>query len=670
MEIKHLAVSNFRQYYGTQEIDFSTDPENNVTVVNGANGAGKSTLLNAFLWLFYNEINLAQPDRLASERKLAEIEPTDTVRVSVTLKFDHEDRQYEARRWAEYRKQSQSDLDGKLVDNDVEVRFIDSTGASKTESNPNNALTHIMPERLRELFFFHGETIDELTANDGQEKIQEAIRNIMGLKILDRSIRHLNSVEKRFEKEMKKHVNEDLSDLLDRKQRVQDDIGDAKAELDEKKDNRLAVNRELKSVEDRLTELEESLDLQEERSDLKEERQELRDEIEDINAAIKAEISEKAYLVFGLPAIEETAKMLQEKRKKGEIPSEIKRTFVEDLLDLEECICGRPLEDGSEAREEVHSWKERAGSSDLEQVAMRLATRLSEHADHHDDLFEKIQSELEKRSERGDRIEEINGRLDDISTQLSDTDKEDISALEERRIELRTEASGLGEEIGGVKERISNLNDRLDTIKDEISEARKDNEKAELADRRRYVAGHVRDHIQGLFDDYQHEVREEVNERVNDIFRDIIAKDYYAQIDDDYSLRILKDVDEQEAVSVAKSTGERQVASLSFIATLVSLAKERYESDSDSIYFTGGIYPVIMDSPFGYLDPVYQQKVSKTMPQMAGQVVVLVTQAQYSDEVKREMDHIAGKKYELVYHDPAEDPDARYEYTEIREVEV
>jgi len=72
-----------------------------------------------------------------------------------------------------------------------------------------------MPERLREIFFFDGETIDELSAIGGQEKIQTAIQNIMGLTILERGKRHLEAVRKRFEEEVSKHGSDELSELYE-----------------------------------------------------------------------------------------------------------------------------------------------------------------------------------------------------------------------------------------------------------------------------------------------------------------------------------------------------------------------------------------------------------------------------------------------------------------------
>ncbi len=55
MLIRKLILHNFRQYIGTQEIEFSTEREKNVTVLIGVNTSGKTTLIRAFEWILYNK---------------------------------------------------------------------------------------------------------------------------------------------------------------------------------------------------------------------------------------------------------------------------------------------------------------------------------------------------------------------------------------------------------------------------------------------------------------------------------------------------------------------------------------------------------------------------------------------------------------------------------------
>jgi DNA sulfur modification protein DndD len=664
MELHRLGIQNFRQFYGKQEIEFSTDADQNVTVIHGANGSGKTTLLNAFIWLFYEDLVLPQPRQIATERAMAEAEPNSTVTVSVTLEFGHEDYQYEATRKKEFRKHGADDLTGTEVVDDISLEFTDEQGNRKIRNNPENSLKQIMPERLRDIFFFDGETIDELSALGGQERIQNAIRKIMGLEILERGIRHLDTARERFERELQTHGSKELSDLVDRKQELQDKQERKNEELEEIQKSKQLTKDEIEDVDERLSELEGSQKLQEERERLQDELESVEDRISDINRDIADVISESGYLPFATPALERTAEMLRDKRQKGEIPSEIKTHFVDDLLDMEECICGRPLEPGSDAYHSVSGWRQRAGSSNLEEVAMNIAGRLSEMGESEEALYDDIEDHLDRRQSHTDRKQEINERLDEISSQLADEDTEDIAKLEQRRNTLNDELTQYDQEIGRLKGDIDDLEEEIEELQDDIDDAKEENKKADLARRRAQTAAYLRDRIESLFSQYQDEVRQNVNGRVNDIFTDIIEPDYYAQITEDYKLKILKNVDGQKGVEVAKSTGERQVASLSFIATLVSLAKERYESDEDATYFTGGIYPMIMDSPFGSLDPTYQQKVSRMLPEMAHQVTVMVTQSQWSEEVAGEMEKVAGKHYHLEYYD-SDDPGVAHEHTKI-----
>ncbi|MDS0284045.1 AAA family ATPase [Haloarcula onubensis] len=665
MELEKLTLHNFRQFYGEQELVFSGDTEKNVTVIHGSNGSGKTTVLNSFLWLFYGDVKLPKPDQIASERAMAEAGLQGTVEVEVQLEFSHDGTEYTAKRSKTVRRNGENDFAGTEVTSDLHLEFLDETGNRKVRGNAEDSLRQIMPERLREIFFFDGETIDELSEIGGQEKIQTAIQNIMGLTILERAKRHLESVRKGFEEEVSRHGSEELSELYQKRTDLEDRIDALSDDLSDAKDSKEKTKSELTDVKQRLNELEDSQELQQERERLEGDVEGLKEEIEQINDQLSNTISNKGYVPFAGSAVEKTAKMLQQKREQGEIPSEIKTQFVDDLLEMEECICGRELVPETEPYRNVSKWRESAGSSELEEAAMNIAGQLTEIGEDEEEIYETLKDLLKQRSDVGDEIQRKEERISEISGKLEGIDTENINQLERRRKDLESKLTEYDQQIGSVQGKIESVESDLEEVKQEINEAEEQNKKADLARRRAQMAEYLQNRIEELFEKYQDEVRKSVNERVNDIFRDIIVKDYYAEIDDDYSLRILKDIGSNETIPVAKSTGERQIASLSFIASLVSLARERYHSDEESIYFSGGIYPMIMDSPFGYLDPEYQKRVSSVLPEMAEQVVVLVTQSQWTQEVAGEMDAIAGERYRLEYHDPADDPTTEYEYTEL-----
>lgn len=54
MLLQSIELQNFRQFIN-EKIDFSTDPERNVTLIIGENGTGKTTFAQAFFWCLYGE---------------------------------------------------------------------------------------------------------------------------------------------------------------------------------------------------------------------------------------------------------------------------------------------------------------------------------------------------------------------------------------------------------------------------------------------------------------------------------------------------------------------------------------------------------------------------------------------------------------------------------------
>ena len=49
MLLQSIELQNFRQFIN-EKIDFSTDPERNVTLIIVENGTGKTTCAQAFFW--------------------------------------------------------------------------------------------------------------------------------------------------------------------------------------------------------------------------------------------------------------------------------------------------------------------------------------------------------------------------------------------------------------------------------------------------------------------------------------------------------------------------------------------------------------------------------------------------------------------------------------------
>lgn len=60
--------------------------------------------------------------------------------------------------------------------------------------------------------------------------------------------------------------------------------------------------------------------------------------------------------------------------------------------------------------------------------------------------------------------------------------------------------------------------------------------------------------------------------------------------------------------------------------------------------------PLVLDSPFGQLDEAYRQTTAEYVPQMAGQVLLMVSKSQGSGSVMEAIKGRIGEEYVLVRH--------------------
>src|ERR1700748_3039775 len=56
MFIEKVTINNFRIYQGHNELIFSTDTEQNVSIISGNNGFGKTSLLTSLVWCLYGKL--------------------------------------------------------------------------------------------------------------------------------------------------------------------------------------------------------------------------------------------------------------------------------------------------------------------------------------------------------------------------------------------------------------------------------------------------------------------------------------------------------------------------------------------------------------------------------------------------------------------------------------
>ena len=121
MKIYYIKMKNYRQYRDAT-VEFSTDLQKKVTIIQGNNGTGKSNLLNAITWCLYGEErHIREEDRglpFVNEKVYHTLPVGHIATVEVELALGREEIEYRINRKAEIRKEVAT-VEDKNLDRDT-----------------------------------------------------------------------------------------------------------------------------------------------------------------------------------------------------------------------------------------------------------------------------------------------------------------------------------------------------------------------------------------------------------------------------------------------------------------------------------------------------------------------------------------------------------------------
>ena len=142
--------------------------------------------------------------------------------------------------------------------------------------------------------------------------------------------------------------------------------------------------------------------------------------------------------------------------------------------------------------------------------------------------------------------------------------------------------------------------------------------------------------------------RNSLEQKVGEIFSSISFTPYIPRLSDNYELTLIEETS-GIAAPVAASTGENQVLSLSFIGAIIDRVREWSERNT-LIGLDSSTFPIVMDSPFGSLDETYRRQTARAIPQLANQLIILVSKTQWRGEVAETISDRIGREYVLTYY--------------------
>lgn len=626
MKISSIGVKNFKQFYGDQEVSVSTSDDQNITVFHGLNGTGKTSLFTAINWCLFGEGHEGMGD-LLNRKVVSETNVGDPINLEVRVGFVHETVIYKAIRTMEYRKNENTP---DFITSRFDLFSVDRQSQTIRVPNPEGAMNAILPKNVREYFFFNGEKMEDLT-RPGNSKIQDAIKNIMHLPIIDRAVTHLDAVTRDYRTEISKLGRGRIETLIQEQENKENEKKRLKEDNLRLEREIVAANAQIKDLSQQLSDNREVGQLQNRRREIQEQIGRLKQNRDLIETRIQKTIND-CFSVFITGEARKTLDLINSQVGKGKIPSGIREQFIKELLSQHLCICRRPINDGSCEHEALLDLLRMTAPNSLEETILRLRGQIN--------TVSRVTTEKTDSVKTGTQdffkiLDELTSKMkeeDDLDRRIGGSEDIDIATIE-RRLQSTNQA------VINFQITIERNKDKITEIDGSIAEIIKQREVEERAQvflkklsAREALARRATSSMQDIRDRFYEATRSRIEEETKLVFTQLAWKTDQFQdvkLDKDFHLEVIDRWGQPSREELG--AGERQMLSLAFIAALSRLSGEEA--------------PVIMDTPFARLSGNHLRTTTENLPKLLPQLILLVTDTEWTLQVSEGLRSRLGKEY-------------------------
>ncbi|WP_231420797.1 ATP-binding protein [Sphingomonas sp. Leaf205] len=638
MEIQFISIDNWRSFYGVNDFFVSIDPIKNVTLIRAENGVGKTSLLAAINWCFFgdlpNESEFEDQTRLVNKFAAQKDGATTT---KVAIDFFHDKKLYRASRTYDQRTATTQALRLSEIDNGAEV--------PTSKDRPDRFLNSVIPREMAPHFFFYGEATSRYTGVSGARKFGEAVKGILGSTVARMAYNDLATVMAEYKRQASDNTSKDAQD-------AERGIEAADGKIAGYKDEIAKLDQEIGSADDRIDRLNQELAGAKPAKEAQARRSRLEAQLSSKDAEkAKAQARSRSWMqtfataLLSEELVVEAGAVIAQEDTRGKLPAPYDKKFVNELLEDETCVCGRPIIRGSGEYDRIKTLLDTAGDQTVMSRVMFTNTtlgRLEEKSARAWSDFERNNEDLRKVE---GELQRLDADIKEISKELANNPFENVAekeALRERARGQKRQAETRRIECMASMQNFDRQRDELGRKRDQLvlkSEA------ARRFVKRAQLAAALTARLQARLQDEEEAARRAIENDIDAIVQKFMRKPATVRLDKEYQLRLF----DESGAEIAKSTGENQLLGLAFTGAIAKFAKERQDA-VDDILLPGTVAPLVVDSPFGHLDPLYRRGVSEFLPDLASQVILFVSTSQASDVVMETLGPKIGHEYVLSRH--------------------
>lgn len=642
-----LTIENFGPFKGSQTIDF-TD-KNGISIVWGNNGRGKTTLLNVFRYALFGKIQ-SRRGIIKGLTSISNIESRSegNYGFKVILRMTNNGKSYELTRQYKLRPGVVKPVN----DDDFEQAvYLKQDGSFLSGEERDHVLNTIMPEQVSRFFLFDGELLQEyeellLDETDAGAKIKESIEKILGVPVLTNGAIDVESVLDEYKASKNRAAQNDNKTKQTASQIavLEEKLKKHRAEYERLRDILSEEMNNRNILADKLSQTERIRGLLADEKALETSIEKNKDTRNSLVASIcaitkeawKSLISARVSIV--LSELDDITKSLEDKEKSQHTAEhfleEMRRAVAkkhcqlcdqdisEELLErMKDFIKRSESEYGGLTPEEITNLQVlRARKATLKNM---LYPSLREKLEVYEEQLSRVNVEISRDERQLKTVREDIERYGDIEG-LSELAQQHAQCL----AKIENLEAGKRDEYAIILETQSSLA----TLEGQLN--RHATGTAMLAAKRRVeICEQIHNIFERGIDAYRNKLKSDVERDATELFLKISNDPDYVklEINENYGLSMIHRTGEKPPF---RSAGFEHIVALALIGALHKNAPLRG--------------PIIMDSPFGRLDPIHKENITKVLPSMSDQIVLLAYTHEIDEQTARlNLGNALNKEYRL-----------------------
>tara|TARA_B100001939_G_scaffold193625_1_gene166470 strand:- start:4475 stop:6616 length:2142 start_codon:yes stop_codon:yes gene_type:complete len=643
MKLLRAEFQNFRMLRDL-ELNFSSDPERKLTVIRAANESGKTTILHGLQWALYGDaalpgkgdgFRLHPIDWDASEGKRVPITATVEFELTTYRRVSGDVR--ETRRRYRLVRSAFEDVDSQARRSSSTVKLfaLNDTGASPIDA-PEAVINDELPPELRDVFFTDGDRAlsfieADVALSTKRERVQRAIRSLLGLGVIDDAIKHVRKSAAEVNKKARQvGGGSELNRIASRLESMENDREKLEADFEDAKQQFGAFDEKVDEIDRKIAAALQKGDKEKLQKDLDQAKREIKrldDQLASANKEHSALFRSRSIATDLLaPLLGRAFEKLEELHDQGKIPNTT-IPVLQDRLSAEICICGETLEPGDAGgeRRRAHIQKlidDSQRADEIQEIITDLyygAKPLQAAGDSGSSAWlEEYKTVVERRDGLQTLRDEAGRKFRALEMQLDELPDTDIQGLRETRRQYKDQRDRHLSRQSSIETQLTGLRrerEELEGVRDRLLREQKKGARilAELD-----VTQDVTNVLKSAYERITNEELQKVSELMNSIFLEMIGADpeqgaiiRHAEISREFDIIVYGPNNRTLNPDRDLNGASRRALTLAFILALTKVSEVEA--------------PNVIDTPLGMTSGYVKRSILRTAVRESSQLVLFLT---------------------------------------------